>query len=200
MPTCLNPTYKVRDFFGLAKVLTEKLSDSIFGGEGMKKVLHNRLLGRGLGVAAIALFSYCPPGLAQSDRSASPENRSFQQAQATRNLCRIVRASDGLVVRSRPDPTAPAEGRLELSDRVTLIQDYRGIRGPDKRIWVEINSPVRGFISNGYPGTPSNLKNCEESTPSQNPTPNPNLCRQANPSVAPQGLVVRADASSSSRA
>ena len=158
----------------------------------MKKVLQNRWLGGWLGVVAIALLSYYPPGLAQS------ENRSFQQAQATRNFCRIIKAPDGLVVRERPDPSGPALGRLELNARVTLIQDYRGIRGPEGRTWIEIKSPVRGFISNGYPGTPSNLKNCEESTPSQNPAPSSSLCRQADPRVAPQGLVVRADASSSS--
>lgn len=158
----------------------------------MKKVLHNRWLGGWLGVGAIALLSYYPPGLAQS------ENRSFQQAQATRSLCRIVSAPDGLVVRERPDPSAPAKGRLELNARVTLIQDYRGIPGPDDRTWIEIKSPVRGFISNGYPGTPGNLKRCENTSASQNPAPNPSLCRQADPRVAPQGLVVRADASSSS--
>ncbi|NER38635.1 MAG: hypothetical protein F6J93_32560 [Oscillatoria sp. SIO1A7] len=168
----------------------------------MKKVIQNRWLVRWLGVAAIALLSYCPPVTAQSDRPGSPqENRSFQLAQRNANLCRIVRAPDGLVARERPDPSAPARGRLELNDRVTLIQDHREIKGPDGRTWIEIKSPVRGFISNGYPRTPSNLKNCEEST-SQNPNPNPNsnpsLCRQANTLVAPEGLVVRADASSSS--
>lgn len=168
----------------------------------MKKVLQNRWLGGWLGVAAIALLSYYPPVIAQSDRPGSPqENHSFQLAQRNANLCRIVRAPDGLVARERPDPNAPARGRLELNDRVTLIQDHREIKGPEGRTWIEIKSPVRGFISNGYPRTPGNLKNCEQSAPQNsnaNPNSNPSLCRQANSLVAPQGLVVRADASSSS--
>ena len=181
----------------------------------MKKVLQNRWLGGWLGVAAIALLSYYPPVIAQSDRPGSQENpqgspqengrasarenHSFQLAQRNANLCRIVRAPDGLVARERPDPSAPARGRLDLNDRVTLIQDHREIKGPEGRTWIEIKSPVRGFISNGYPRTPSNLKNCEESaSQNSNPNSNPSLCRQANTLVAPQGLVVRADASSSS--
>ncbi|HIK12381.1 MAG TPA: SH3 domain-containing protein [Oscillatoriaceae cyanobacterium M33_DOE_052] len=122
---------------------------------------------------------------------------AFEVAQDMGSLCRRVRTPDGLIVRDRPDPNSPQIGSLAPNTQVTLIKDWRGINGPDGRIWVEINSPVRGFITNGFPTVASNLELCSEpvTQPTPTPTPNANLCRQVDRVAAPDGIAVRADAS-----
>lgn len=153
---------------------------------------------------AIAMLGLTTPVLARVAPTVSgggaaseslPLQDTFEVAQDMGSLCRRVRTPDGLIVRDRPDPNSPQIGSLAPNTQVTLIKDWRGINGPDGRIWVEISSPVRGFITNGFPTASSNLELCSEPVTQPTPTPNTNLCRQVDRVVAPEGIAVRADAS-----
>ncbi|GAB4300534.1 MAG: hypothetical protein Fur0025_40250 [Oscillatoriaceae cyanobacterium] len=124
-----------------------------------------------------------------------PLQDTFKVALDMGSLCRRVRTPDGLIVRDRPDPNSPQIGSLPPNAQVTLSPDWRGITGPDGRIWVEISSPMRGFITNGFPTVASNLELCSEPVTQPTPTPNTNLCRQVDRVAAPEGIAVRADAS-----
>ena len=104
-----------------------------------------------------------------------------------------------------------------------LIEGYRNIRGPAGRTWVEITSPISGFISRGFPGNETNLIECSEvvqesleESSNQNTSTNnlptqtspiseslseteKSLCREIDSKKAPRGLAVRADASRRSK-
>ncbi|NEQ40272.1 MAG: SH3 domain-containing protein [Okeania sp. SIO3I5] len=136
----------------------------------------------------------------------------------TASLCRQVNEAGGLTVNKRPTPNSPPVGTLDFNQKVTLIEGYRNIRGPGGRTWVEITSPISGFVSKGFPGNETNLIECSEVTESsgQN-TPIDNLptqisptsesaseideslCREIDSRKAPRGLAVRADASRRSK-
>lgn len=73
--------------------------------------------------------------------------------------CRRVLAEQGLTVRAQPTPFSARVGGVGYNDRVTLVEGYRGIQGPEGRIWIGIVEPLSGFVSNGYGGA-SNLARC----------------------------------------
>ncbi|HLO49022.1 MAG TPA: SH3 domain-containing protein [Kamptonema sp.] len=141
-------------------------------------------------------------------RQNAPSSAS-QIAQATASLCRKVTAQEGLVIREKPSLTSRQVGSAPLNSQITLVEAANVLQASDGRLWVEISSPVRGYISNGYANSQSNLGTC--SGTANNPPQNPpagngntggnsgaNLCRQVEPRVAPRGLAVRADASAAS--
>ncbi|WP_199246624.1 SH3 domain-containing protein [[Phormidium] sp. ETS-05] len=175
----------------------------------MSKVSHRRWTAIG-SWGAIAMLGLANPVLARvgprvagtiGEWETLPLRATFEVAQDMGSLCRRVRTPEGLIVRDRPDPNSPQIGSLPPNAQVTLSPDWRGITGPDGRIWVEISSPMRGFITNGFPTVASNLELCSEPvtqptpTPTPTPAPNTNLCRQVDRVAAPEGIAVRADAS-----
>jgi hypothetical protein len=118
-------------------------------------------------------------------------------AQAETSLCRRVNVREGLIVRQRPDPNSPRIGSVEYNSAVYLVEGYRGIPGPDNRVWLEIVAPYPGYVSNGEVNGEGNLGPCSPgegtATPPQLST-SP-LCRKVNGEVAPQGIAVYSDAS-----
>lgn len=133
---------------------------------------------------------------------ALPAENSFQLAQATESFCRRVKAPSGLIVRQEPNPNSARVGGIAFDTPVTLVQGFEGIKGPDGRIWIEVASPVRGYVSNGYPGQ-SNLGYCTErigAAPANTTgtTTTQNLCREVNARTAPRGLAIREEPSSTS--
>ena len=94
-------------------------------------------------------------------------------------------------------------GGIGPGERVNLIRNYRPI--PDKngedRNWVEIASPVSGFVSANSlmfcPGSaPQTTQTPQTTETSETPPPiTESLCRQINPNIAARGAQVRADAS-----
>ncbi|MBD2547067.1 MULTISPECIES: SH3 domain-containing protein [Planktothricoides] len=128
-------------------------------------------------------------------------------AQASANLCRKVNSEKGLAVRSRPDPNSEQIGGLESNQQVTLAEGARKIPGPDGRLWVEIVSPINGYVAVGYPNSEVNLIDCQETsqeTSVNQPQNSPdreamvNLCRQVSGELAPEGLAIHAEASKGS--
>lgn len=88
--------------------------------------------------------------------------KTVQIAQATASLCRQVNDGQGLIVHKRPTPNSPTVGTVDANQKVTLIEGYRNIRGPAGRTWVEVTSPISGFVSRGFPGNETNLIECAE--------------------------------------
>ncbi|MGD1809484.1 hypothetical protein ACP6PL_29185 [Dapis sp. BLCC M126] len=141
----------------------------------------------------------------------------------TASLCRQVNDETGLTVNKRPTPNSPKVGTVDFNQQVKLIEGYRNIRGPAGRTWVEISSPISGFVSRGFPGNETNLIECSEvaenssgETPTESSTENTSinnlptqtsptsesaseidesLCREIDSKKAPRGLAVRSDAS-----
>lgn len=152
--------------------------------------------GLALVISVFPLPEITPPAIAASETletlisQAVQENSQTEIAQAS--LCRRVVEAEGLVIRQRPTPNSPIVGRVTFNQEVTLIQGYQGIRGPDGRTWIEINAPVRGFISNGYPNGASNLILCSGSAAQPSPPASGSLCRQVEGrATGGRGLVVR---------
>ncbi|HIK27798.1 MAG: SH3 domain-containing protein [Oscillatoriaceae bacterium SKW80] len=121
---------------------------------------------------------------------------SYQVAQATTNLCRRVNVREGLIVREQPRAASRQRGSVGYNTQVTLVQGYKEISEPNGRLWVEIVSPVRGYVSTGFANNKTNLIMCSSAaTPSPSTGSTASLCRQVDPRKAPQGLLIRADAS-----
>lgn len=144
----------------------------------------------------VAIAAATSNSISNPSNSSQTEN-SLQLTQVD-SLCRRVTVGEGLAVRQRPDPNAPQIGGVDYNSAISLVSGAREIPGPDGRVWLEIASPVRGYISNGEPGSEGNIGLCYGSSiPPQSvsqSTPN-NLCRKIEPRVAPQGIAVHADAS-----
>ena len=176
----------------------------------MKKMSHWNQSAGVLSLFAIAIGTLQISAIAQgatatSNLSQNPPSSTTQIAQATVSLCRRVTASQGLVIREKPSLTSRQVGSAPSNSQITLVEAANVLQASDGRLWVEISSPVRGYISNGYANRESNLGICSgtANNPPQNPptgngTPNASLCRQVEPRVAPRGLAVRADASAAS--
>lgn len=123
-------------------------------------------------------------------------------------LCQKVNVVNGLAVHLRPTSISPIVGNVAYQQQVNLAPNHRNIRGPEGGTWVEINTPLKGFVSRGFPYNETNLINCDGSGTVYPPIPNPNnppntlpnsnLCRQINRQTAPRGLVVRSAPSRSS--
>lgn len=133
--------------------------------------------------------------------SANPVNsRDFIVTQAPSNLCRQVNSEKGLAVRAQPDSNSSQIGGLDQNQQAILAQSDRKIIGSDGRLWVEIVSPINGYVALGYPNSEVNLINCQETAVNQpeNPTAEiamVNLCRRVAGEVGSEGLAIHADAS-----
>lgn len=69
-------------------------------------------------------------------------------------LCRRIdskKAPRGLAVRADASRLSEYKGKVAVDGRLTLVENYRLIPDKDgeKRRWVEISSPLRGFVSAG---------------------------------------------------
>lgn len=159
----------------------------------MKGLHHWRQSLSGLTLILTAFVGLQITAIANSKPEATkfiPEGEKF--AQTTSDLCRQVYEKQGLIVRQRPTPNSPRVGGVAYNAEVTLIRNYQGIRGPGGRTWIEITFPMRGFISNGYPGGLSNLVMCSAKVAPKPPISPASLCRRVDLRAAPQGLAVRA--------
>lgn len=167
----------------------------------------------GLSVALLCLTAIAPTVsslaatlVTTNSPASAPSHLQAQSASDT--LCRRVTARQGLAIRQQPDPNAPQVGGVDFQGQVTLAGNGEGVLGPDNRIWLEVSSPVAGYLSNGQPNSWGNLEPCsgsltsstptpvppETTTPSETPTiPDGPLCRQVNGLVTPQGLAVRSE-------
>lgn len=81
-------------------------------------------------------------------------------SQVDRNLCRQIdskKAPRGLAVRTNATRRSEYKGKVPVDSQLTLVENYRLIpdRNGEKRRWVEITSPLSGFVSAG------NLVECD---------------------------------------
>ncbi len=124
-------------------------------------------------------------------------------AEASANLCRQVNSEKGLAVRARPDPSSEQIGGLDQNQQVILAAGARRIPGPDGRLWVEIVSPINGYVAVGFPNSEINLIGCQETVANQpqnsaSESGVVNLCRRISGEVSAAGLAVHKEASRNS--
>jgi hypothetical protein len=76
--------------------------------------------------------------------------------------CRqVLNPPEGLVIRREPNTASAIVGGVAQSARVTLTTNPPTRRTDGAgRVWIEIESPSRGWVSNGFPNNPSNLVFC----------------------------------------
>jgi hypothetical protein len=167
----------------------------------------NQNLGRNISLALFALVAMLVGNVRQTGAIAPGTTTSdWQIAQNLGNLCQQVANPQGLAVHQRPSPNSPVIGNLIFNQQVTLADAFRNIRGPGGETWTEITFPTRGYVARGFPGNETALMNCSGLPPTTPPptTTNPGdlsrnpLCRQIDRRAAPQGVVVRANASRTS--
>lgn len=82
----------------------------------------------------------------------SDEAMSDPQPQATASLCRRLNREltpKGLIVRAKPSRFSGQLGGVGVSQELYLVEGYQLIPDPngEPRNWVEIESPIAGFIS-----------------------------------------------------
>ncbi|MEC4805878.1 MAG: SH3 domain-containing protein [Jaaginema sp. PMC 1080.18] len=76
------------------------------------------------------------------------------------SVCRriIYGGAEGMVVRANPSTNSQKVGSLRYDQRLN-IDPSKTFRDSLKREWVQVLSPVNGWMSNGFPGT-SNVGLC----------------------------------------
>jgi hypothetical protein len=76
--------------------------------------------------------------------------------------CRqVLNPPEGLVIRREPNTSSAVVGGVAQGARVTLTANPPTRRTDSVgRIWIEVESPNRGWVSNGFPNNPSNLVFC----------------------------------------
>lgn len=111
------------------------------------------------------------------------------------NLCRQVTIVQGLVVRDQPSIEGKIVGSVAHRQQVTLKSD--AVTVVDKRSWVEITAPVKGWVSSGVGGG-ANLGECgptsQSAQPAQtSPTPPATYCSRVT-WQGEEGLGIRKEA------
>ena len=98
-----------------------------------------------------------------SSPAASPSPSGGTATPTNQELCRrVVRPSQGLVIRKEPTLKSPQVGMVPYQGRVTLVASPPALRTADERDWVEISAPARGWISHSLlVETTSNLAYCQ---------------------------------------
>ncbi len=102
-------------------------------------------------------------------------------------LCRQVIIEQGLVVRDQPNTTGKIVGSVTHRQQVTLKSDTETV--VDRRTWIEITAPVKGWISSGVGGT-ANLGTCSGQTAQPAPPTTTTYCSRVT-WRGPEGLGVR---------
>ena len=97
-----------------------------------------------------------------SSPTATPAPSGSTATPTNRELCRrVVKPSQGLVIRQEPTIKSPQVGMVPYLGRVTLVASPPPLRTADERDWVEISAPARGWISHSLlVETTSNLAYC----------------------------------------
>ena len=97
-----------------------------------------------------------------SSPTATPAPSGSTATPTNRELCRrVVKPSQGLVIRQEPTIKSPQVGMVPYQGRVTLVASPPPLRTADERDWVEISAPARGWISHSLlVETTSNLAYC----------------------------------------
>ncbi len=97
-----------------------------------------------------------------SSPTAAPAPSGSTATPTNRELCRrVVKPSQGLVIRQEPTIKSPQVGMVPYLGRVTLVASPPPLRTADERDWVEISAPARGWISHSLlVETTSNLAYC----------------------------------------
>ncbi|MCC5897709.1 MAG: SH3 domain-containing protein [Phormidium sp. BM_Day4_Bin.17] len=77
-------------------------------------------------------------------------------------LCRQVSPSldQGLSIRVDPRPDSRSIANIAPNERLRLMPDAEGIRGPEGNIWLAVSFPAEGYVDNGPLGS-SHLNRCE---------------------------------------
>ncbi|HEY9676233.1 MAG TPA: hypothetical protein V6D11_32625 [Waterburya sp.] len=93
----------------------------------------------------------------------TPSPTSNPAATTNQNLCRrVVKPTQGLVIRREPSIQAPLVGRVAYQGRVTLTTNPPTTKTADERDWVEISAPAKGWVSHSLrTETTSNLAYCQ---------------------------------------
>lgn len=77
-------------------------------------------------------------------------------------LCRRVNFPDGLLVRQSANPNSAVVGGVAYNTQVFLTTNPATAQSSaDGRVWVQINRPLSGWVSNGFRGGRSNLVFCQ---------------------------------------
>jgi len=97
---------------------------------------------------------------AQAFLSNLPENypptvnlpQYLAQASVSDNCRRVAENADDALLMVRTEPSLGATGidRLQPDDRVELVDNWESILDPYGYYWVEIDSPVRGYLANRH--------------------------------------------------
>ncbi|MGC9503291.1 SH3 domain-containing protein, partial [Baaleninema sp.] len=74
--------------------------------------------------------------------------------------CRRVLVEEGLVVRSAPSTDSAVVGGVSVNEEIFVTLPLTPVVGDEGRSWVEIVSPLRGYVSSGYANNGSNLGAC----------------------------------------
>lgn len=79
------------------------------------------------------------------------------------NTCRrVVSPPEGLLIRSGPSTTSATVGGVGVGERVfTTTDPATSQRESSGRVWIQINRPVAGWVSNGFQGGQGNLVYCQ---------------------------------------
>jgi hypothetical protein len=86
------------------------------------------------------------------------------QSVARGSRCRQVQTPkqfDGLAIRSQPNFEASRVGGVGNGELVTLTTDPPTVLTVKDTNWLEVETPVRGWINNGSPGTTGNVVLCK---------------------------------------
>lgn len=80
----------------------------------------------------------------------------------TKDLCRrVIRPSEGLIIRRDPTSTSAQVGGVSYLERVSLTTAPPTVKRAENRDWIEISAPARGWVSNGLvTDAGSNLAYC----------------------------------------
>lgn len=133
------------------------------------------------------------PCVEQPVASPQPQPQPQPRPPIAANTCRQVSWDEGLEVKRAPN--GDRVGGVAYAQQVTLTGNQQATFDRDRnanRLWAEISSPVRGWVTSGLEGGGSNLAPCgtvvarPPATP--RPAPAPNLCRQV---VWREGLVIQ---------
>ncbi|HEY9708595.1 MAG TPA: hypothetical protein V6D48_10375 [Oculatellaceae cyanobacterium] len=93
----------------------------------------------------------------------SPSPTASPATSTSKELCRrVARPTQGLLIRRGPNVRSPLVGKVAYLAQVTLTTNPPKTRRADQRDWVEISSPVQGWVSNRLLTEPqSNLEFCQ---------------------------------------
>lgn len=102
-----------------------------------------------------------PPTASTPPSPRPPKPPSPQTLRPNSGLCRrvIYDESEGVAVRANPNPDAERVGGVMFGEVVRINPSQTRLDATGRE-WVKLNSPVVGWMSNGFPDAGSNLGVC----------------------------------------